>query len=89
MVRNLLYLLNLLYMVTMDLEKAFHSLDHDFFYYALSKNLTLVISWIKILLNDQQSCVMNGDFATQYFILKRGACQGDPISTYLFLKVLT
>ena len=38
------------------------------------------------MLNDQQSCVMNGGFATQYSILKRGACQGDPISTYLFIK---
>ena len=25
--------------------------------------------WIKILLNDQQSCVINGEFPTQYFTL--------------------
>ena len=39
------------------------------------------INWIKILLNDQQSCVISGGFA-KYFILKRGTCQGDPISKY-------
>ena len=40
------------------------------------------------MLNDQQSCVINGGFATQYFTLKKGACQGDPISTYLFVIAL-
>ena len=29
------------------------------------------ITWIKILLNDHQSCVINGGFATQYFTLKK------------------
>ena len=63
------------YLVTMDLEQAFDSLDHDFLLCAL-KNFSLVdnfLNWIKILLNDQQSCVINGAFVTQYFTLKRGA----------------
>ena len=46
------------------------------------------VNWIKILLNDQQSCVINGGFATQYFTLKRGACQADPILGYLFIIAL-
>ena len=43
------------------------------FYYVLWKNLTLeiTITWIKKLLNDQQFCVVNGLFATQYFTLKK------------------
>ena len=66
----------------MDLEKAFDSLDHDFLICVLKKigfgdNF---ITWIKILLNDQQSCVLNGGLTTQYFKLERGARQGDPIS---------
>ena len=43
------------------------------------------INWIKILLNDQQSCIINGGFTTQYLTLKRGARQGDSISAYLFI----
>ena len=74
----------------MDLEKAFGSLDHGFLLYILKKigfgdNF---ITRIKILLNDQQSWVINGGFATQYFTLKKGARQGDPISACLFILVL-
>ena len=78
------------YLVTMDFEKAFDSLDHDFLICVLKKigfgdNF---ITWIKILLNDQQSCVLNGGLTTQYFKLERGARQGDPISAYLFIIAL-
>ena len=78
------------YLVTMDLEKAFDFLDHAFFLCALKKFGfgDSFINWIKILLNDHQSCVINGGFATQYFTLKRGARQGDPISAYLFIMAL-
>ena len=70
------------YLVTMDFEKAFDSLDHDFLLFALKKfgfgeN---VIHWIKVLLNKQQSCVINGSFTTRYFNLEKGARQSDPIS---------
>ena len=40
--------------------------------------------WVKIFLNDQESCVMNGGVTTQYFKLKKGAWQGDPISACLY-----
>ena len=46
------------------------------------------IKWIQILLKDQESCVINGGTTTQYFKLKRGTRQGDPISAYLFILVL-
>ena len=50
------------YLVTMDIEKAFDSLDQDFLLFVLKKfgfgeNF---IHWIKVLLNKQQSCVING-----------------------------
>ena len=74
----------------MDLEKAFDSLDHDFLICVLKKIGfgDSFITWIKILLNDQQSCVLNGGLTTQYFKLERGARQGDPISAYLFIIAL-
>ena len=54
------------YLVTMDLEKAFNSLDHDFLLCTLKKfDLSdSFISWIEILINNLQSCVINGGFAT-------------------------
>ena len=42
----------------------------------LSKNFIL---WVKILLRDQESCVINGGTTTKYFSLGRDARQGGPI----------
>ena len=42
---------------------------------------------VKIHYN-QQSCIINGDFTTRYFNLEKGACQGNPISAYLFILAL-
>ena len=78
------------FLVTMDIEKAFDSLDHNFLIstlekYGFGQNFIL---WIKILLNDQESCVINGGKTTKYFILGRGARQGDTISAFLFILAL-
>ena len=43
------------------------------------------IEWIKILLKNQEYCVINGGHTTKYFKLEREAREGDPISAYLFL----
>ena len=74
----------------MDNEKAFDSLDHKFLIsilekYGFGQNF---ISWIKILLNDRESCVINGGKTIKYFMLRRGAGQGDRISTFLFISAL-
>ena len=78
------------YLVTMDIEKAFDPLDHGFLLSVLKKfdfgeNF---IYWTNVLLNDQQSWVTNGIFTNIYFNLEKGACQGDPISAYLFIFAL-
>ena len=73
-----------------NFEKAFDSMNHAFLITAFKKygfgdNF---IDWIKILLNNQESCVINGGHTTKYFKLERGARQGDPISAYLFILAL-
>ena len=74
----------------MDNEKAFDSLDHKFLIstlekYGFGRNFILLV---KILLNDQESCVINGGKTTKYFMLGRDACQGDRISVFLFILSL-
>ena len=74
----------------MDIETAFDSLDHHFLIsslekYGFGKNF---LSWVKILLKNQESCVLNGGTTTKYFLLGRGAHQGDPVSAYLFILTL-
>ena len=73
----------------MDIGKAFDSLDHDFLLNVLNKFGfgSNVISWIKLLLNSQQSFDINGGNTT-YFNSGKGARQGDPVSAYLFILTL-
>ena len=78
------------FLVTIDIEKAFDSLDHKFILAVLKKigfgkNF---VSWVEALLNNQESCVINGGITTRYFLLQRGAHQEDPISAYLFIFCL-
>ena len=78
------------FLVTMDIVKAFDTLDHKFLISVLKKfgfgqNF---VSWIEIILKNQESCVINGGTTTKYFKLNRGACQGDTISGYLIFLAL-
>ena len=61
-------------LLAIDIEKAFDSLEHDFLIAVLEKYGFggEFLNWIKILLNDQQSCVVNGGHTTRYFKLERG-----------------
>ena len=72
-----------------DIEKAFDSVDHNFLLkvlenYDFSQDF---LKWIVILLQNQKSCVINGNKTTCYFTLKRGTRQDDPILAYLFILV--
>ena len=46
------------------------------------------VSWIKTILKNQESWIINGGKTAKYFKLERGAWQGEPISAYLFILVL-
>ena len=76
--------------VTMDIEKAFDLIDHNFLFsalkkYGFGKNFIL---WVKILLRDQTFCVIQGDTTTKYFSIGRDAKHGDPVSAFLFFWAL-
>ena len=77
-------------LITVDVEKAFDSVNHLFLVSALEtygfKND--FVRWIKLLLKNQESCIRNGGQTTHYFKLKRNARQGHPLSAYLFILVL-
>ena len=80
----------MVFLVAMDIEKAFDSLDHNFLIltlekYGFGKNFIL---WVKILLRDQESYVINRVTTTKCISLGRGACQDDPISAFLFILAI-
>ena len=70
------------YLLTVDFEKPFDSLNHNFLIAVLKKYGfdDDFIDWILILFNSQESSVINGGHSAKYFSLERGARQGDPIS---------
>ena len=78
------------YLLSIDIEKAFDSVDHTFLF-AILETMgfdSVFLDWIKVLHNNQESCVMNGGVSTGFFPLERGSCQGDPISAYMFILVM-
>ena len=77
------------YLVPIDIEKAFDSLDHSFLLTPEKFSFgTNFINWIKIFLNGQELCAINGSVTTQYFKLEKGTRQGGPVSAYLFTLCL-
>ena len=78
------------YIVTIDIGKAFDSVDHKYLCAVLQKfgfGMNF-IKWVKLILNKQESCVMNNGTSTGYFTLSSGTRQEDPISAYLFILVM-
>ena len=77
-------------LVTIDIQKAFESVNHQFLTLALKRYGfgKTFIKRVKTLLNYQESCIINGGFTKKYFKLDKGTRQGDPTSAYLFILVL-
>ena len=78
------------YLVTIDTEKAFDSLDHTFLISAAEKFGfgKTIIDWKEIFLNKWELCVINGEITEKHFKLEKGARQGDPVPPYLFILCL-
>ena len=74
-------------MVCIDFKKAFDSLDHGFILDVLKKfgfgpNF---VRWVNLLLKEFNMRVLNGGTPGDHFASERGARQGDPISSLLFI----
>ena len=74
------------FLMTVDIEKAFNSINHCLLIKVLEKNgfEKDFIKWIKILLQNQESCIVNGGATTNYFQLEKDTRQGEPISAFLY-----
>ena len=77
-------------LLTVDIEKAFDSVNHQFLIkvlktFGFEKNL---VRLIKIVQKSQELCIINWGITTKYFKLERGTSQGDPICAYLFISML-
>ena len=62
------------FLVTVDIEKAFDSVNH-FSLTAILENMdfgTEFIEWTRILLNNQEQCVISKRKTSKYFKLERG-----------------
>ena len=59
------------YIVTINIEKAFDSLSHSFLLACLKKYGygNDFIKWVEMLLECQESCIVNGGNAAKYFKL--------------------
>ena len=77
-------------LITVDIQKAFDSANHQILILALKRYRfgKIFIKWVRTLLNNQGSCIINGDNTAKYFKLDIGTHQGDLISAYLFVLVL-
>jgi len=75
------------YIILIDFEKAFDTLEWSFLYKALNAyNFgNNFIKWVKILYADISSCVLNNGFSTNTIYPSRGIRQGCPISAMLFI----
>ena len=78
------------YLVTIDTEKVFDSLEHKFILVVLKKNGfgKNFVFWVEVLLNNEDPYVINGGNTTRYFPLQLSAHQGDPIFIYMFILCL-
>ena len=76
------------FLMTVDIEKAFDSINHCFLIkvlekYGFEKDF---IKWIKILLQNQKSCIANGGTTTNHFKLEKVLDQGTQfLHTCLYL----
>ena len=73
--------------LSVDFEKAFDTVSWEFVesvlkYFNFGPS---IISWIKLFQYGSESCIIQNGFISDFFYLKRGCRQGDPVSPYIFI----
>ena len=74
-------------LMLIDFEKTFDSISFRF----IEKTLLFfnfgetIRKWVKMFLYNTDVCVQLNGFSSNFFTVKRGCCQGDPISAYIFI----
>ena len=78
------------YILAIDFEKAFDSIEWQFIWEALKSYgfPDTYINFIKTVYSNIETCVINGGKTSTFFKVTRGARQGDPLSALIFICAL-
>jgi len=78
------------YLITLDAQKAFDSVDHDYLINILElyKFPQEYINWIKLLYKDLNACVLVNGYTTSRFKIEQSVKQGDALSCILFILAI-
>ena len=73
--------------LSIDFEKAFDTVSWKFIvktlkYYNFGPS---IVRWISLFQKGAESCIIQNGFMSDFFYLKRGCRQGNPISPYIFI----
>ena len=74
-------------LLLIDFEKAYDSISWNYMdnvlkYFGFGSS---ILKWIRLFNNNIKATVTQCGFFSEYFDIKRGCRQGDPISSYIFL----